>query len=300
MSNKHRPLTLQIPPRANFTMQGRGAPVVLVHGLSASLHDWDALIPALVGAGYSTYAVDLLGHGDSPKPEAPLYKMDWLVDHFISWLQGLNLLKAPVLIGHSLGGYIVLEYARRFPDRVRGLVLVDPFYGGKQLPWEARLAYAHPAISSFFLAHVPQWLVRLAVDVMSMLIGHSKGGLHALPKEVRAQTALDYMRTYPAVYGILQAHPDLTPYLGSITAPTLVLWGEQDRTLSPGSFAGLVDLLPRASGQSRATGHVVHQAEPEWFGDQVLGFLGSLPPVPQEDTATMPSDILPAESRPAH
>lgn len=265
---------------ANYAVQGSGAPVVLVHGLAASLHDWDSLVPPLVEAGYATYAVDLLGHGGSPKPEVRLYEMDWMVEHFVEWLQGLALPAAPVLVGHSLGGYLVLEYARRFPNRVRGLVLVDPFYAEEQLPWGLRLAYAHPAITTYFMERTPAWLVRWGIDLMSILLGHSKGGLHALPKDVRVQTALDYMRTAPAAYGILKKHQDLTPYLSAITAPTLVVWGEQDQTLAPSSFGDLVSKLPKARGASRATGHVVHQAEAEWFADQVVTFLSTLPPAP--------------------
>ena len=86
------------------------------------MHDWDALIPPLAAAGYTAYAPDLLGHGDSPKPPIPTYQMDWLVNHFIAWLNGLTLPQAPVIVGHSLGGYVALEYARRFPTRTRGLV----------------------------------------------------------------------------------------------------------------------------------------------------------------------------------
>ena len=276
MSNTVPLETFQIPIEVNSVSQGHGSPVVLIHGLAASLHDWDLLAPLLVDAGYSAHALDLLGHGDSPKPPDPAYQMAWLVDHFISWLDGLNLTEPPVLIGHSLGGYVALEYARRFPDRVRGLVLVDPFYSNAQLPAVLRLAYAHPSMSSFFISHAPAWIIRLSIDVMSMMIGHAKGGLHALPETVRAQTALDYMRTAPATYAILKAELNLTPYLGSIAVPVLVLWGERDRTLTPASFEQLVRQLPKATGKSLPTGHVLHQAEADWFNEQVLTFLRTL------------------------
>ncbi len=265
-----------IPLEVNFVSQGNGTPVILIHGLAASLHDWDALIPPLVGAGYSTYALDLLGHGDSPHPAIAAYQMDWLVDHFVGWLQRLNLTELPVLIGHSLGGYVALEYARRFPQRVRGLVLVDPFYSNDQLPMALRLAYSHPALSGFFLTRSPRWLVRWIIDVTSIFMGHRTGGLHALTPEVREQTTTDYLRTSPAAYGILQADLNLTPYLASISVPSLVVWGEGDRTLAPASFALLVSKLPKGIGRSSLTGHVPHQADTEWFNEQVLAFLYDL------------------------
>ncbi len=268
--------TFEIPLEVNSISQGHGSPVVLIHGLAASLHDWDMLIPLLVEGGYSTHALDLLGHGESAKPENPAYEMAWLVDHFAGWLNGLNLAEPPVLIGHSLGGYVALEYARRFPERVRGLVLADPFYANSQLPAVLRLAYAHPNVSSFFIKHSPRWVIRLAIDVMSLSTGHSKGGLHALPEPMRAQSTLDYMRTAPATYAILKSELNLTPYLPSIKVPTLVLWGDRDHTLTPASFEELVRQLPRATGKSRRTGHVLHQAEAEWFNQEVMAFLAAL------------------------
>lgn len=276
MSNAAPLETLQIPLDVNFVSEGHGTPVVLIHGLAASLHDWDSLMPDLVATGYSTYALDLLGHGDSPKPPDPAYQMAWLVDHFVAWINGLRLAEPPVLIGHSLGGYVALEYARRYPEHTRGLVLVDPFYSNSQLPGVLRFAYGHPRISSFVMAHTPVWFIRGVIDAMSLTMGHSKGGLHALPEPVRAQTAVDYRRTAPATYAILNAELNLTPYLPSITVPTLVLWGERDHTLTPASFQELVRQLPRATGKSAATGHVPHQATAEWFNRQVLSFLESL------------------------
>ncbi len=102
--------------------------------------------------------------------------------------------------------------------------------------------------------------------------------MHALSEEVRAQTALDYLRTAPAAYSVLKAQLDLTPYLASIAAPTLVVWGERDRTLAPKSFTELVRRLPHAIGKSSPTSHIPHQAEAEWFNELVLSFL-EIPPL---------------------
>ena len=265
-----------IPFHANFITKGHGSPVVLIHGLAASLHDWDSLIPLLVNTGYAAYALDLLGHGESAKPALPLYEMDWLVEHFVVWMDSLHLDEPAAVVGHSLGGYVALEYAWRFPERVSGLVLVDPFYSTDQLPVATRLAYAHPAISKFFTRSTPAWLVRSIIDIASLLMGHRTGGLHGLSKEVRAQTAIDYLRTAPASYGVLKAELDLRPHFPSVTMPALVVWGDRDSTLAPASFEELVRSLPRAAGVSSSTGHVPHQADVEWFNGQVLSFLQSL------------------------
>ena len=100
-----------IPTTANYIHQGEGPPVIMIHGIAASLHDWDDLIPELAKNGYASYALDLLGHGDSPKLDSRAYQMDWLFEHFSRWMKSLHLTQPAILIGHSLGGYIALEYA---------------------------------------------------------------------------------------------------------------------------------------------------------------------------------------------
>jgi pimeloyl-ACP methyl ester carboxylesterase len=111
--------TFTLPTAANYIKQGDGPPVILIHGVAASLHDWDDLIPELTQRGYASYALDLLGHGDSPKPESRAYRLHWIIDHFTGWIQSLHLTEPAVLVGHSLGGYVALEYTRRVPASTR-------------------------------------------------------------------------------------------------------------------------------------------------------------------------------------
>jgi len=262
-----------IPTTAHYIHQGEGPPVIMIHGVAASLHDWDDLLPDLAKGGYASYALDLLGHGDSPKLDSRAYQMDWLFEHFSSWMKSLHLTQPAILIGHSLGGYIALEYARRVSAWTRGLVLVNPLYSLRQLPALLRRTYRRPHLSSFIVERTPQWIFRMIVDMASMALGHSTGALHSLPERVRAQTALDYARTAPGVYHVPNTGEDLTTYLSSISFPTLVVWGDRDKTLSPASFPKLVSAMPRAVGKSMHAGHVPHQSNPEEFNQLVKEFL---------------------------
>jgi pimeloyl-ACP methyl ester carboxylesterase len=269
--------TLNFLTHVNFIHQGEGAPVILIHGLAASLHDWDDLVPELARHGYAAYALDLLGHGESAKPDSRAYDMDWVFDHLSAWIDSLGLDQPPVLIGHSLGGYLALDYARRFSARTRGLVLVDPFYRLGQLPALLRLSYRHPSINMTVVERTPEWLFRIIIDATSLSMGHSSGGAHNLPEHIRAQTALDYKRTAPGVYNLPNTSPDLTPYLAEITAPTLVVWGTRDSTLAPASFKELVSALPNVVGTKLfVAGHVPHQSHTAEFNPLVLEFLKNL------------------------
>ncbi len=264
------------PEAVNYIVQGAGPPVLLIHGLAASLHDWDYLLPSLAGAGYRGYALDLLGHGEGPKPPQRKYQMAWLFDHLQSWVNSLQLAEPAVMIGHSLGGYLTLEYASRFPASVRGLVLVDPFYSPTQLPGYLRFFYRFPVLDGFIVGHTPGWLFRIFIDINSLAMGHSAGTSHALTDEVRARSVQDYARTAPGVYNLPNTGPDLTPGLGRILTPSLVVWGERDQTLAPVSFSRLVKSLGRARGEHIPAGHVPHQSNPDWFNARVLEFIRSL------------------------
>lgn len=260
----------------NYVQQGSGTPVILIHGLAASLHDWDVLIPELAANGYAAYAPDLLGHGDSPKLDSRAYQMDWVFEHFSSWMKSLRLTEPAILIGHSLGGRVALEYARRVSAWTRGLLLVNPFYSTSQLPLLVRKTYSRPHLSEYVLGKVSDRWFRFFVNVSSAAVGHSIGALRSLPDRIREQTILDYKRTAPGVYHIPSAIADLTAELHHVNTPTLVVWGDKDKTLSPASFPPLVNALPKARAEVLPAGHVPHQSHAETFNQIALRFLKEL------------------------
>lgn len=270
----------QLVPRGHVSSisRGVGAPVLLVHGLAASLYDWEALIPELTAAGYASHALDLLGHGESYKPpHLHDYHVNGVFEHMRSWADGLGLREPAILIGHSLGGYLSLQYALRFPDRVRALVLVDPLYRQEQLSPFLQAMFRRELKNLVLLERAPYWLYRLVIDFSSFNIYIDQRELHNLPGRVRLQTALDYKRAAAGIYNLPRTLHDLTGELPRLKQPTLVVWGARDQTLAPASFPQLVEMLPDARGVEIPTcGHVPHQCHPEGFNRRVLEFLAGL------------------------
>ena len=270
------PDEINIPTIANDVRQSAdnaGTPIVLIHGIAASLHDWDDLIPELTKNGHTSYALDLLGHGDSPKLDSHAYQMEWIYEHFSTWIRSLHLTEPAILIGHSLGGHIALEYARRDSAWTRGLVLVNPFYSRSQLNKLLRRPYTGRNLKGLIAGKTPQWLYRAFVDIASVAMRPDNSTLHSLPPRVRAQTALDYTRTAPGIYNVPNMIEDLIEHVSSISTPTLVVWGERDQTLAPSSFRKLVDAMPRAVGKSFRAGHVPHQSHADEFNQVVMEFI---------------------------
>lgn len=266
------------PTHVNFVQAGAGAPVILVHGLAASLHDWDMLLPELNANGYSGYALDLLGHGQSAKPhQLDYYTSDSVFEHVSTWIESLKLNEPAILIGHSLGGYFSLQYALNFPDRVRALILINPFYTQGQLPPMLRFFLRRPLLNTSLIERTPYWLFRIVVDVTSLQFGGSNDKLHTLPERIRIQTALDYKRAAPGIYNIPRTLHDLTSSLPLITQPTLVIWGARDQTINPKTFPFLVEKLPNAdSVVMPVCGHVPHQCHAQDLNKKIFEFLNSL------------------------
>jgi pimeloyl-ACP methyl ester carboxylesterase len=263
----------------NFVQQGEGAPVILTHGLAASLHDWDDLLPVLAMSGYAGYALDLFGHGESYKPaDHNEYTFDAVFDHFSAWIDSLKITAPMILIGHSLGGGLSLLYALRYPERVRALGLVNPFYNIHQLPLILRIVYRRKLINTALMDRTPYRLFRLMVDVTSLNYSFGERKTHVLPEHIRHQTALDYTRASSGIYNIMHTLPDLTLDLPRIQQPTLLVWGNRDPTLAPESFRDIEKALPNvvASHTLPICGHVPHQCHPERFNPYVMKFLNNL------------------------
>ena len=268
-----------VPENVNAVQQGSGAPVILSHGLAASLHDWDDLLPALSAAGYAVHAPDLLGHGASYKPSAPRdFSFGAVFDHFSAWTDSLQITEPMILVGHSLGGGIVLQYALRFPERVRALVLVNPFYDIGQLSAAMRFIYRNKLLNTDLLKLAPYRLFRILVDLTSTNYYKGHNEPHVLPEQVRHQTALDFSRASSGIYNIPYSLPNLTADLGRIVQPVLLIWGRRDQTLAPDSFPRLEKMLPNivSAHAMPVCGHVPHQCHPEQFNPLVLEFIRGL------------------------
>ena len=264
--------------KINYVTQGQGEPIVLVHGLAASLHDWDDLLPELSDAGYQSFALDLLGHGESEKPkDINQYTFQAVYDNFANWLDSLNITKPFPLIGHSLGAALCLQYTYLHPGKISSLILVNPFYDAHQLSATIRMFFRTPLLKTNFLELTPYRLFRFFVDLSSFNFYIGQRESHSLPEHIRYQTALDYMRASTGIYNIPHTLPDLSGQLVMLHQPTLLLYGARDQTLSTKSFLNLTKFITNVKGihSFDLCGHVPHQCHPEKFNPHVMEFLKS-------------------------
>lgn len=212
---------------------GRGPAVLLLHGFAGSCADWEPTVAWLAEHGYRALAVDALGFGRSEKPANAPYGLVLQSDLYAGLLAALGIERA-AFVAHSMGGKYALATAIRHPGRVARLALVatDGFVepspltiiGGWPVIGETILwLSAHPAVVRAFLSaafHNP------APHVNAELIERGREAISGAANR-RALTALS--RRYAATDLTLTG---LRARLHEIRAPTLLVWGAQDRVFS--------------------------------------------------------------------
>jgi len=109
--------------KLNYIHLGQGTDVVLAHGLASSLAFWYPGIVLPLRRGHRVTAYDLRGHGYSSMPHSGYTHMNMAGD-LAGLVDRLGLRKFH-LVGHSFGGLVAISYARRYPQRLKSLVLAD-------------------------------------------------------------------------------------------------------------------------------------------------------------------------------
>lgn len=206
----------------NYETYGAGEPLLLIHGLGSSTDDWEPQIPDLA-LHFRVITYDVRGHGLTSKPRGP-YSVQQFADDALALLQHLEVGPAHVL-GISMGGMIAFQLAVDHPAAVKSLTIVN---SGPELvlrTWRQRIA-----IYSRFAIVRLMGMRKMGEVLANKLL---RGPQHAATREtfVERWSRNDpsaYLRALRALIGW-----SVTPRLGSITAPTLVLAADQDYTPVP-------------------------------------------------------------------
>jgi pimeloyl-ACP methyl ester carboxylesterase len=257
---------------------GPGRAVVLVHGLGASTVLWDAVVEHLP-ADLRLVAVDLRGSGasrelcaDGDRPE--LSPKLW-ADDLRGALTQIDV-SDPVLVGHSLGATILLEYALRWPESVAGLVLICV---------EARLSSLAPRMqrsADTIRRHGLEGWVR---DRWVSNPPFAATSLERAPELLDAYRAMllanrddDYVRSCEA---IVRAE-DLTPRLAGVAAPTTVVVGALDDRTLPEEGRRMAAAIPGADVlEVPDAGHTLPTEAPDEIADAVASMVARVDERPE-------------------
>ncbi len=264
--------------RIRYIDVGRGAPVVFLHGLGASMYAWRRNLTAVAAAGFRVIAFDNRGFGLSDKPPAA-YDNAAYARLAIALMDSLRLTDA-VLVGHSMGGAIAAQVAIEYPARVRGLVLVGSAGLGAREPLLFRVA-RWPVLGPAALALRGRgFTARL---LRSSYFDPGKVTEADVDQYYAPVAQPEYGR---ALRGVLRQFrfTALEGRLDRIAAPTLVLWGEEDRWVPMGLGRALAAGITRSAFVSvPRAGHSVQEEAPDEVNHLVIRFLkDGLPRIPAD------------------
>ncbi|HSN88414.1 MAG TPA: alpha/beta hydrolase [Thermoanaerobaculia bacterium] len=253
---------------------GKGNVLIFLHGYTDSWRSFERNLP-LVSDRFHVYALDQRGHGDSSKPECCYSQTDFAAD-VLAFMDALKIRKA-TLVGHSMGSFIAHKVAVLEPSRVERLVLI----GG-----------AATSAGNEVILGLNEAVQALEDPIDPVFVDEFQTSTfwpgNGVPREFIDTAVSESLKVPASVWkqalaGLLAE--DHSADLGKVTAPTLILWGDQDGIFPFGDQQRLDILIPDStlklyvpesfpeSAGPGSTGHGLHVEWPQRFVDELESFL---------------------------
>lgn len=265
--------------KIHYVEAGQGSPVLLYHGLAAAVFTWRENMSVL-SRHHRVFAFDVLGHGDSDKPDVEYDPWD-VADIMGRAAVQLGLADAAV-IGNSAGGTLGMMLAIKFPNLVSRLVLVGSSGLGKEVPLYIRLL-SLPLVGTVLQSH------RLGgTKLMLESVFHDRtlasqdivDEMHRTRSMPGAKEAV--VRTLRRTVNLGGVRDDfvLADKLSELDIPVMLVWGAQDRMFPVSHAYRAAELTPTARLEVLdQCGHWPHMEKASEFNSLALDFLSSVSPV---------------------
>ena len=244
--------------KINIEVAGQGEPLLILHGWGDSLDSWLQVQEILVKNGFKVLVPDLPGFGKSDAPKS-VWDLNDYSRFLLNLSQELGLPKF-FLIGHSFGGRICIKFINTYPDKVRGLVLVDSGGIKLKLDFKTKVIYGLARLGKFLFSH-------------RLLRSFQKTAQTLFYFVLRKR---DYIKARGIMRQILKKviEDDLLPEAGQIQTRTLLVWGERDKSIP----VKAAHIFKRAIKNSQlkifpGIGHSPHKQAPEQLADTIIEFI---------------------------
>jgi 2-hydroxy-6-oxonona-2,4-dienedioate hydrolase len=263
---------IQVGPWSTRVLEcGTGTPFILMHGTGGHLEAFAKNLRALA-ADYSVIAYDYPGHGWSTTATSDL-EIDDYIDHLTGLMDALGIQRAH-LSGESLGGWVAVKFAARYPDRVGRLVLNTP--GGtmatpdvmERIRSLSQAAADDP--SDERIRTRLEWLMADPRSVTDELVAIRRG-IYSRPKFSESMRHILCLQDLE----IRRRNLVTDDELAAITAPTLVIWTSDDPSGPAKAGLDMAERIPAGEFQLiQGAGHWPQWEQQETFDRIVLDFLG--------------------------
>jgi len=250
--------------RLHVAEEGRGKPVVLLHGFPEGWMSWRAQMAALAGAGFRAIAPDLRGYGQSDKPrDKSRYRSSLIADDVAALIRSLDAGPTPI-VGHDWGGPITYRVAMDHAELVSRLIVMNgphPLQFARLLRTSRAQRRRSRYIFFFQLPFFPERMLRRKGTLARIFRGAVTGEAlaeyeRAFAEPGAAKAAIDWYRA-----ARLRDRPVRSRVFDK---DALVVWGMRDFALGPECLDGLETWLPRVRIERLPNvGHFVQQEAPD-------------------------------------
>lgn len=249
-----------------------GDAVILIHGLGGSTLSWQDTLPALVAAGYDTYAVDLPGAGLSEKGLALDYSQPYIATLLSQWMDSLGLTHVHV-VAHAFSANLALHWFQQEPDRIDSLTLVAPSI--------VTVATTQAPPILFDLPFLERWTRVLLRWILPEAVRDQLRSATKHDEVVTDHLIADYSRVMHTAgweftpIGLLRDNHrnTLTLSLNEVAIPVLLIWGADDGWVPP-SNAPTFEAIPHSELVILdGVGHLPMHETPANFNAVLINFL---------------------------
>ncbi|NLR90398.1 alpha/beta fold hydrolase [Flammeovirga agarivorans] len=262
--------------KVHYKIEGEGFPIVLLHGTFASLHTWDRWTEVL-SKKYKVIRLDLPGFGlTGPRPDRT-YSVEIYLKFLETFFKRIDIKKF-YLVGSSLGGWLAWEYAYRYKEQVRRLVLLDAagFNDKDSTPLIYKVVQ-NPILKEFKMFHGLAEYVKAPKTINEFFLKNAYGD----PKRIEPTTLTRYHEMFSrkgnkeAFLNIATSgHQDHSDRLKDLETPTLILWGEKDRWIPLSNAYRFNFNLPNSTLiVYKEVGHIPMEEIPDKTVEDTINFL---------------------------
>lgn len=247
-----------------------GQVVVLVHGMSVPMYGWNAQVEPLTQAGFRVLRYDMFGRGYSDRPQAD-YGRAFYRKQLFDLLNTLKIQQPVDLVGHSLGGGVVIDFTANYPDRVHDVVLIAPTLNSEN----------EPNIKLLRLPLLGEFIMRLVAT--KTLTDRAAQGLQKssqaaeYAKLFKEQTQYKgFERTMLAMFRGDAIADHTSDYLtvAKQGKKVMLIWGTLDADIKSQMIKDIRTAMPEVTYQElEAVGHFSHVEVPDKVNGLIIDFL---------------------------
>ena len=254
--------------KIHYIQQGKGEDIILVHSIGQSLYTYRELISKL-SSKFRVTALDLVGFGYSEKPYYFNYTLDEMSDFIERFMEAMGMETAHIF-GFSMGAGYVINFAKRYPDKVGKVVLLSPGGITPEMPSSIR------SIDSRLFGGIAARMINLK-SVRKMLsecyfdlTNHTEDVVDEYYKPIATPETKRVLRVCVGNYD----DEAVIHSLKSVTADTLLLWGNEDKW-HPTDMANVFrTVMPNVNYTLvRNAGHLAHEEKAERVAQLIKQFI---------------------------